>query len=95
MCIRDRHIAELLGNKGKVIAFDFHEHKISQINEAAQRRGITIIEACRFDSTMCKPELIGKADRVLVDAPCSGLGVMNSKPDIRWHSCLLYTSRGV
>lgn len=79
------HIAELMGNKGKVIAFDFHEHKISQINEAAQRLGITIIEACRFDSTMCKPELIGKADRVLVDAPCSGLGVMNSKPDIRWH----------
>ena len=78
------HIAELIDNRGEIRAFDVHEHKIGLINAAAERLGIDIIKAEARDASVADSELIGKADRVLLDAPCSGLGVIHSKPDIRW-----------
>ncbi len=78
------HMAELMENRGEIRAFDIHEHKIALINAAAKRLGIDIIKAEARDASEPVGELIGKADRVLLDAPCSGLGVMHSKPDIRW-----------
>ena len=78
------HMAELMKNKGEIRAFDIHEHKISLINAAAKRLGIDIIEAQTRDAAVPAAELLGKADKVLLDAPCSGLGVIHTKPDIRW-----------
>lgn len=78
------HIAELMKNHGEIHAFDIHKHKIDLINSAAKRLGISIISAEARDARIPVTGLISKADRVLLDAPCSGLGVMHSKPDIRW-----------
>lgn len=78
-------IAEIMGNKGRIVAFDIHEHKISLIENTAKRLGIDIIEAYQNDATIVNKEYINSADRVLVDAPCSGLGVIHTKPDIKWH----------
>lgn len=78
------HIAELMKNRGEIRAFDIYGHKIDLINSAAERLGIDIIKAEERDGTRLVPSLSGKADRVLIDAPCSGLGVVHSKPDIRW-----------
>lgn len=78
------HIAELMQNKGQVIARDIHEHKIKLIEEAALRLGIDIIKAEVFDAQEQDMELTGKADGVLVDAPCTGLGIVRRKPDIKW-----------
>ncbi len=79
------HLAELMDNRGEILAFDVYDHKIRLIENAAERLGINIIRAEKHDALIKRPELCGKADRVLVDAPCSGLGVMHTKPDIKWH----------
>lgn len=78
------HLAELMENKGVIYAFDIHEHKIDIINKNAQRMGIDIIRAECHDSATAKSDIIGKANKVLVDAPCSGLGIIRRKPDIKW-----------
>ncbi len=82
------HMAEKMGNKGTIYAFDVYEHKINRINENASRLGIDIIKAQVSDSTINIPELNGIADRVLVDAPCSGLGIIRRKPDIKYSRSL-------
>ena len=79
------HIAELMNNNGKVVAFDIHEHKIDLINRTAKRLSINIIDARVNNSEISIEELFGKADRVLCDVPCSGLGVIHKKPDIKWN----------
>lgn len=78
------HMAELMKNKGEIRAFDIHNHKIALINAAAKRLGIDIIKGEKRDASVPVTELEGKADKVLLDAPCSGLGVIHTKPDIRW-----------
>ncbi|OPZ82981.1 MAG: Ribosomal RNA small subunit methyltransferase B [Firmicutes bacterium ADurb.Bin419] len=81
---KSTHIAELMENRGQVVARDIHEHKIKLINEAVQRLGIDIIKTEIFDASQQDKNLLGKADRVLVDAPCTGLGIIRRKPDIKW-----------
>ena len=71
-------------NKGKILAFDLHENKVKRINEGAERLGIGIISAERGDSSVLREELTGSADGVLCDAPCSGFGVLNKKPEIKY-----------
>ncbi|HPU41303.1 MAG TPA: 16S rRNA (cytosine(967)-C(5))-methyltransferase RsmB [Acetivibrio clariflavus] len=78
------HMAEIMKNTGQVIARDVHDHKIKLIEEAAIRLGIDIIKAEVFDAQKEDLKLISKADCVLVDAPCSGLGIIRRKPDIKW-----------
>ena len=78
------HIAEKMNNNGKIYAFDMFEHKINKINENAKRLGIDIIKASVADSSVNIPDLNGICDRVLVDAPCSGLGIIRRKPDIKY-----------
>lgn len=78
------HIAEKMQNRGEILAFDLHEHKIALIESAAKRLGVDIIKAQAHDMTKEIQSLIGYADRVLLDAPCSGLGVIHKKPDIKW-----------
>ncbi len=78
------HIAEKMQNRGEILAFDLHEHKIGLIERAAERLGVDIIKAWAHDMTEEIQNLIGYADRVLLDVPCSGLGVIHKKPDIKW-----------
>ncbi len=77
--------AERMNNCGKIIAFDMFDHKIELINKSAKRLGISIIEGQTADSQIIQPQLAGSADRVIADVPCSGLGVIHKKPDIKWH----------
>lgn len=80
------HMAELMGNKGKILAFDVHEHKIKLIKNNAERLGIDIIDAKTGDGTVFDEMLEGTADKILCDVPCSGLGIIRRKPDIKWHT---------
>lgn len=77
------HIAELMGNEGHVVANDIFPHKIELINEAAARLGISIVDAAIGDATVFNKDYEESFDRVLVDAPCSGLGIVRKKPDIK------------
>ncbi|MCR4435895.1 MAG: 16S rRNA (cytosine(967)-C(5))-methyltransferase RsmB [Clostridiales bacterium] len=78
------HMAELMKNQGIVVARDIHEHKVRLIKDSASRLGLNIIKTDVFDAAVVDERYVGKADRVLVDAPCSGLGIIRRKPDIKW-----------
>lgn len=71
-------------DEGKILSRDLHENKVRLIKKGAERLGITSISASAFDSSRTDGELVGKASRVLCDVPCSGLGVIAKKPDIRY-----------
>ncbi len=73
-------------NQGKVLSFDIHKNKLPLIQKSAQRLGISIIETDVLDARSTKTDLIGIADRVICDVPCSGTGVMGSKPEIKYKS---------
>lgn len=75
------HIAERLGGKGRVIAVDTDARRLNILNENAARLGLSGIETVTADAA--DPSLPA-ADRVLVDAPCSGLGTVRRRPDIKW-----------
>ncbi len=77
-------IAEKMGNNGKILAMDFYEKKIAMIDKLCKSHGIDIVTAEVHDATKRRTELIGKADRVLCDVPCSGLGVIRRKPEIKY-----------
>ena len=82
---KSTHIAEMMGNRGKVVSMDIHPHKLKLIEENAKRLGISIIETKAGDAREVGRILAGQTfDRILVDAPCTGLGVIRRKPDIRW-----------
>ena len=72
-----------MDNEGFVYSFDIHSSKLSLIDSTAKKLGISIIESSEHDSTVTKERLIGKADRVICDGPCSGLGVLSKKADLR------------
>ncbi|MEH7234821.1 16S rRNA (cytosine(967)-C(5))-methyltransferase RsmB [Bacillus sp. JJ1562] len=79
------HIAELLQTTGKVFSIDLHEHKIKLINEAVRRLGLENVETKATDSrTLRESFKAGSFDKILVDAPCSGFGVIRRKPDIKY-----------
>ena len=73
-----------MNNTGTLYSFDLHKNKLSLIRSGAEKLGITIIETGCRDAREPDGTLVGKADRVLCDAPCSGLGVIAKKPDIRY-----------
>lgn len=81
---KSTHIAALMQDVGKIISTDIYEHKLAITKENAARLGITIIDTLTLDATTIANYFSQKADRVLVDAPCSGLGVLRRKPDSRW-----------
>ncbi|TWT04672.1 16S rRNA (cytosine(967)-C(5))-methyltransferase RsmB [Planomicrobium sp. CPCC 101079] len=79
------HIAEKMNNQGSLFAMDLHEHKVKLIDETAARLGHTIIETAAGDSKESTERFgMEQFDRILVDAPCSGLGVIKRKPDIKY-----------
>ncbi len=81
---KSTHIAEIMDNKGRIIAFDVHQHKIELINANAKRLGVDIIEGICADSTQYMKEYAECADRVLADVPCSGTGIICRKADIKY-----------
>ncbi|HEY5525709.1 MAG TPA: 16S rRNA (cytosine(967)-C(5))-methyltransferase RsmB [Clostridium sp.] len=78
------HIAELLENTGEVLAFDIHAQKLDLIKENCDRLGLTNVKLEEMDATKLNPKLVLMADRVLIDVPCSGLGIIRKKPEIKW-----------
>ena len=71
-------------NRGEVRSFDLHANKLSLVRKGAQRLGLTVVTADARDARDPDPELVGRMDRVLCDAPCSGFGVIAKKPDLRY-----------
>ena len=78
------HMASLMQNKGQLIAMDLYESKLKQLKIRAKRNSAFNIEYKIIDSTKVIKKLHEKADRVLIDAPCSGLGVLKRNPDSKW-----------
>ena len=78
------HLASLMENKGQIIAMDIHAHKLAELKKRAKRDGAHNIENRTIEGTKTIKKLKGKADRVLIDAPCSGLGVLKRNPDSKW-----------
>lgn len=78
------HLASLMQNKGQLIAMDIYESKLKQLKTRAKRNGVHNVEFRVIDSTKVIKKLHEKADRVLIDAPCSGLGVLKRNPDSKW-----------
>jgi len=80
------HLAEIMGNRGKVIANDIHPHKRKLIEDHKARLGLSVIEPMTADALELARHLPEKSmDVVLLDAPCSGLGVIRRKPEIKWN----------
>ncbi len=77
------HLAELMGGEGQVTACDLYDHKLRLAAQAAQRLGIDSIRTLVCDARRL-PEFAGEVDAVLVDAPCTGLGTIRRRPDLRW-----------
>ncbi len=77
-------IAERMNNTGRIIASDVYRRKLDLIDREALRLGMKNVETRAWDATRVDSSMIGKADRVLVDAPCSGLGVVRRKPEIKY-----------
>lgn len=78
-------MAEISGDNAKIYAFDLFEHKIELINNNCKRLGIKNVTARAQDGTLLMNEFVGKADKILADVPCSGLGIIRKKPDIKWN----------
>ncbi|WP_110112881.1 16S rRNA (cytosine(967)-C(5))-methyltransferase RsmB [Bacillus sp. CGMCC 1.16541] len=82
---KSTHIAELLNGTGKVVSLDIHDHKVKLIAEQASRLQLSNIEPTVLDSRKAGNAFIKESfDRILVDAPCSGFGVMRRKPDLKY-----------
>ncbi|MBW7459821.1 methyltransferase domain-containing protein, partial [Paenibacillus sepulcri] len=79
------HLAELMDNSGRLIANDLHPHKRKLIEDQAERLGLTVVEAVSGDASDLASRYPGADfDVVLLDAPCSGFGVIRRKPEIKW-----------
>lgn len=78
------HLAALMQNKGQLVAMDIYESKLKKLKVRARRNGVHNMETRIIESTKAIKKLYRRADRVLLDAPCSGLGVLRRNPDSKW-----------
>ncbi|MGO1751765.1 MAG: RsmB/NOP family class I SAM-dependent RNA methyltransferase [Psychroflexus sp.] len=78
------HLAAIMKNKGQVIALDIYANKLKELKRRAKRAGAHNIETRHIDTTKVIKKLYDSADRVLIDAPCTGLGVLRRNPDAKW-----------
>ncbi|AGK97315.1 16S rRNA (cytosine(967)-C(5))-methyltransferase RsmB [Clostridium pasteurianum] len=82
------HICEILNNTGVVKAFDLHANKLKLIEKNAKRLGIKNLNCSEMDSRKYNDKYKEIANRVLIDVPCSGLGIIKKKPEIKWNKSL-------
>lgn len=82
---KSTHMGQIMENKGMIISRDIFQHKIQLIEDNARRLGVDIIKAEIFDALNRDIDLIDKLDYCLLDAPCSGLGLIRRKPEIKWN----------
>lgn len=87
------HLAALMGNKGQLLALDNEEWKLGELRKRARRALSDIIETRFIDSTKVIKRMHGTADRLLLDVPCSGLGVLRRNPDAKWKLGLEFIAR--
>ena len=78
------YLAEMMENQGKIEAWDIHEHRTKLVENTAKRLGITNIKTKVNDATIYDKKYKEKFDKILLDVPCLGLGVLRRKPDIKW-----------
>jgi 16S rRNA (cytosine967-C5)-methyltransferase len=84
--VKATHIAALMKNEGEVLSVDKSAWKLEELQRNAKRQGAAIIRTLAEEIQSLQPQSMGLFDRVLVDAPCSGLGTIRRKPDIKWRS---------
>ncbi|NPV52848.1 MAG: 16S rRNA (cytosine(967)-C(5))-methyltransferase RsmB [Firmicutes bacterium] len=78
------HIAEIMGDAGQILAFDIHPHRLDLLRQNLERLDIKSVRLTELDARRLGEHYRGVADRVLVDAPCSGTGALRRRPDARW-----------
>lgn len=78
------YIGEIVENDAQIEAWDIHEHRVKLVEQTARRLGIINIDTKVQDATKHKEEYFEKFDKILLDVPCLGLGVLRRKPDIKW-----------
>ena len=78
------YLAELMKNQGNIVATDIYEHRTKLVENAAKRLGINIIKTSVQDATIFNEKYKEKFDKILLDVPCLGIGVLKRKPDIKW-----------
>jgi len=78
------YLAEVMGGTGRVHAWDVHDHRVDLIRAQARRLGLENLRPAVRDATRLKEDLVERMDAVLLDAPCTGLGVMLEKPDVKY-----------
>ncbi len=78
------HLAAFMENKGQLIATDIYESKLKKLKKRARRAGVHNVTTKPLDSSKVMKKMKGTADRVLIDAPCSGIGVLKRNPDSKW-----------
>ncbi len=82
---KSSHLAQLMNNKGKIISRDIYDHKIELMEENVKRLGVKNVEIELYDALELDKKLIDKVDYCLIDAPCSGLGLIRRKPEIKFN----------
>jgi 16S rRNA (cytosine967-C5)-methyltransferase len=78
------HLAALMNNRGKILCMDVHDRKLKELRERSRRAGVDSIETRLIESSKTVKRLVGHADRLLLDVPCSGSGVIRRNPDSKW-----------
>ncbi|EKP93737.1 ribosomal RNA small subunit methyltransferase RsmB [Thermaerobacter subterraneus DSM 13965] len=81
---KSTHMAERMGDRGRVVACDVDPGRLEKVRAAARRLGLRSVEPLALDGRLLPERFAGQADRVLADVPCSGLGVIARRPDLRW-----------
>ena len=82
------HLSQLMNNKGKVISCDVSDQKLELIKENIKRLKVDNVELMKNDALILNEDFLNRFDKVLVDAPCSGLGIIRRKPDIKYHKSM-------